>query len=113
MSLRAFEAFKKEAKRLAEIYNLRDWSIKFEYKNMGSGGAQIWYDTADRIAIVTLDTSVSDDKNAIECARHEMCHLFTARLEIAAKDRFAIEREIMDEIERIARTMERLKVVRA
>ena len=72
-----FSVFCRECCALQTMLNLLSWTIYYQHKKIGDCLAQVEVNEENCIATVTLNTDTKTTKpDILECARHEMWHLF-------------------------------------
>lgn len=108
-----FEEFRAEFLRCVRILILDDWRITFEFKPIDDSFAEITIDSQGFSAWVTFNSKVMDKDqlssyNPKRTARHEVSHLFHARLKYIGRCRFVRPDDFDEEDERLCRVMETL-----
>lgn len=107
-----FELFKNECQRLIDKYGLVGWRIEFFHdKDSRNERASIGTNLSGRAISFFLpknwdDSEKPTDSLIIESARHEVCHLLTARLRNLAIQRFTSDDEIYEANEEAARLIQ-------
>lgn len=107
---RQFEDFKNECLRLQKTLNLKDWKIYFNWAEGSGYYSKISSDVEGNVATISICKSYKKNHfwDVKISAKHEMIHLFLARLENLAKSRYVSEEQIYSEEERLARVLEKL-----
>ena len=98
-----FQIFQKEVHRLFELYELNNWCLRFEHKDMGTIEASSAPSLNDYSITIALNKEISWGKFAEEitieeyikgCAKHEVTHCLLARLSGLAYSRFTSKDEV-------------------
>ena len=115
---REFTRFVAECNRLKPLFGLQSWKLTFRHQELENGQlARADFGSKSRCATIRMTnmlyTDIAEELyiSPEVCARHEMTHLLTGRLEYLACDRFATEEQIDDEIEVLARILEKFKLI--
>ena len=109
-----FEKFKAEFMRCVDLLNLNDWNITFLFEILDDNLAQISTQSDEFLATVSLSSNTLKGKadvssfNVKQIARHEVAHLFHARLRYTGKSRFVRPDDFYEEDERLSRVMEKI-----
>lgn len=108
-----FEQFEAEFLRCVDILSLTDWNITFLFDSLDQYYADMKIWSHNFLATATLNNSRIDDisQHAYDpkrIARHEVGHLFHARLQYIGKERYVRPDDFVEESERLARVMETL-----
>ena len=111
-SKKQFMAFKAEALRYMKLLNLLDYKAYFELRKMDSI-ARVDFNTAECSVKFTLcdDYHCEEGFDPEKSARHEVWHLFHARLLDLACWRFVRRDEILECAERMARVLTEYELV--
>ena len=108
-----FEKFKKECLRLQKEWGLSGWELFFQFKPLKDPLAQTTADLESRKATIRLSSElpeeVSENRDVIHSAKHEMIHLLLWRLSACGHTRWMSESEI-DEAEEET-VMQLLKII--
>ncbi len=104
-----FDSFKKECLRLQKVLNLGQYALSFFHKKLPNGvTAQIEYSSTEFWANLIMTKKHWQKLDPKTDAKHEMSHLFLARLRSLASARFINEEELDLADETIARIMEKV-----
>lgn len=108
-----FEQFKAEFLRCVDLLNLNDWKIIFAFKEISACYAEIeTYSDSFTAAVVFNRNFLSADAmlgfDPKRTARHEVGHLFHARLKYIGMQRYVRPDDFEEESERLCRVMETL-----
>jgi hypothetical protein len=107
-----YELFKKECLLLMDKYQLNDYNVFFELKELENSDARtssqicgnVTYALNNEIQPFQYDTNYFIKK----LAKHEVIHCLIARFSILATSRFVSEEELNDEEEHLVRKLEKL-----
>lgn len=98
---RDFDRFKKECEKQLEHYGLRGWQVYFNLVHLEGRFADVKWSVPDRVATISLSTIFpklrGETKSALLLltAKHEVLHLFLARIRAEAVarefDRFSFD----------------------
>ena len=108
-----FEQFKVEFLRCVDLLCLNDWHIAFAFQPLDGRYAEITTQSCDFIATVIFNNKVVGEDGMISydpkrTARHEVAHLFHARLQYIGRCRYVRPDDFSEESERLCRVMETL-----
>lgn len=107
-----FLIFKNECERLIERFGLSGWRVEFYWSSESDDSrASIGTNLSGRATSLYFprnweDSTPPSKKIIIESARHEICHLISARLSSLARQRFTSEDEVYESNEELARIMD-------
>jgi len=107
-----FELFKSECERLIKKWGLSGWRIEYSHdKDAKNERASIGVNLGGRAVTFYFPVNWDDEQKPIdiiiiESARHEVCHLLSARLRNLAVQRFTSEEEIYESNEELARLID-------
>jgi len=109
-----FLVFKKECERLIKEFGLSEWNVKFVCKDYIEEGNSAKIETDSGIAAATIYFGVMNHKDlpeieAINSARHEICHLLLGKISDIAYKRFVTRDELYKEEEMLVERL--LKII--
>ena len=107
-----FNRFKKEFNRLVPILGINGYRIDFEHKVLENSYAEVCINQMGHSCTVMYALNVVDDLMGLpeEHAKHEAIHVLLSKLAFLGEERYTGSSEIDDEIERLVRILERLKI---
>jgi len=106
-----FEVFQKEFKMWQGKLGLLGYKVYFKHEPLKGAYADISIDQGSMIAVVRLDSVVSDEdqhRDVRQSAKHEALHLLTGRLEQNGRYRYATECELSEAAEELVIKLEQL-----
>lgn len=93
-----FQLFKKECEKWIKFWGLTEWSMYYYHEKLGSESfAQCCWNLNGRVASITLNTHIDEDKNQWDykkSAFHEVCELLLSELDGLIRDRFVSKSHI-------------------
>ena len=109
-----FLIFKKECERLIKEFGLFDWNVKIVCEDHIDGGNSAKIETDSGTATTTIYFGIKEhknlpDKESINSARHEICHLLLGKVSDAAYKRFITREELYKEEEALVARL--LKII--
>ena len=108
--------FKEEFLKWVDIFGLKGWRFHFVCSDLEDERGRVTYGTVDRVATVVLNKNWKEpkgiditEKDIRECAFHECCEIWFARIRDIAKQRFGLlEEDIDEEVHNLIRTLENI-----
>jgi len=104
-----FKEFKTLFMGWVRRFGLYGWTVYFRHEEVDGCFADINIDLENMVATVRFTTEIDDDDlqdyDLYVIAKHEVMHLFTAKLAWLANSRFATEVEIKSAVEEIANSL--------
>jgi hypothetical protein len=109
-----FELFIRKCKKYLIQFNLLNWEVHYEHKELKYDRGRIWFDSVGGICTITLSTDWGDneitDKEVIRVAYHEVWELFLGKLRDMVSQRFNVDEDnLAEEIHVIIRVMENIE----
>lgn len=107
-----FRDFRTEVVRYMKMLNLADWKVYFSLKKLNSI-ADVYFNPESCCVTFCLCDEYNKDENfdPVISARHEVYHLFHARLIDLGCQRFVRKQELIECAERMARVLTEYELV--
>ena len=106
-----FTRFKTECKRQIGRLGLRDWGVTISHSELEGDDAEsaaiTEYKFSSKMAAISMNSKYKPE-NPERLAKHEVAHLFIARLQNIAEDRFATQKDIDECVEGIVTVLEKV-----
>ena len=92
-----FEIFKAEVRRFMDVFELNNWEVAFEHKELKNNNATITPQLGNYKAVITLSTDNDYDKVTSDYsfteyikrnALHEVIHLLLSRMSVVGQSRY-------------------------
>lgn len=109
-----FVTFKKECLRLQKEWQLNSWTIRFEYKDLGTSEARMQADFNNHNSSIALSTKIqygefqevkTRQEYVKDLAKHEMLHLLLRPVTFIGEARWATDSEFVAQEEGLVRKL--------
>jgi hypothetical protein len=109
-----FDVFKTECHRLMDAWELNNYDVRFEHKDLHNANADIYCNSAHNNAVICLSTTLDYDKFEMDItkeefikkyAKHETIHLLLSRLTFCGEARWCTDSEFTAAEEELVRKL--------
>lgn len=108
-----YEMFKKECQKWIDKWELNNWEVVYEWKDLGKSTARMIRDVVNHQATLAFtknydsdfDKQMSENDYIKRCAKHEVIHLLLGRLAEYGLARFLGEDEMVEAEEELVRKL--------